>query len=507
MIAASRRMRRARLAIVAAGLLGAAGASRGRAPEAEPSPPAPQCDPLSAEASRGRAIFRKGTLSSGKPLVGALGGGDVTLSGREAACATCHGPAGTGTEEGGVAAPPITPEALFSPAGAQNRGAYTAEALATAIGEGRTPLPRELGPTMPRFRLEPAEMADLVAYLRCLGHDRDPGVSADEIRIGAALPLSGPLAERGAGVRAALATHFESVNAQGGVFGRRLALLVEDSAEAGEKAALERLTHAGVFALVGSVWSGAPEVDALLRAEEMPLLGPVAAGRAAKDGERVFHVQPGPEVLARVALKYLAQARPEARVWLVHTRDAAGDRWAEGARLEASRRGMALAGAIPFAPGAFEPARLREIARESGEAAILFSCSARELVAAALAVAPWKGTRIHAPAWLLAELAEDQRNAVAGRVLFVHPGLVGEQASAYVAARLAVEALKRAGAAPTRAGLVRALEELHDFESGLVPALSYGKNRRVGVMGAWLVQVDAPSARIRAVSDWIEVTP
>ena len=532
MIAASRSMRRARLTMVAVGLIAAASFSRDRAPEPPPSLPEPQCEPLSAQASRGRAIYRKGTNARGKPIVGALGGADVTLSGREAACATCHAPAGTGTEEGGVAAPPITPEVLFAPA--ENRGAYTADALATAIREGRTPLPRQLGTTMPRFRLEPAEMDDLLAYLRCLGHDRDPGVSADEIRLGAALPLGGPLAGLGESVRAVISAYFEDVNARGGVFGRRLALRVEDSAQgpAGERAALERLSHAEVFALVGSAWSGAPEVEAWLRAEELPLVGPVAAGRAVAAGDDlVFHVHPGTEVLARVAIKHLADTDAEKRVWLVHARDAAGLRWAEGARAEASRRGVALAGEIAFAPGGFEPTLLRAAARGGGGAIILFSGSARELTVAARAMERQKSVRIYAPTWVMAGV-EEESEAIVGRVLFVHPGLVGEgpgralegftaflrrhgmtardlgeKVSAYVAAGLVVEALKRAGASPTRAGLIAALEDLHDFESGLVPALSYGKNRRVGVMGARLVRVGEPKGRITAASDWIEVTP
>jgi ABC-type branched-subunit amino acid transport system substrate-binding protein len=529
-------MRRARLTVVAAGLLALASASRERTLELHPSHhPAPQCEPLSAQAARGRAIYRKGMTVGGEPIVGALSGADVTLSGRDAACASCHAQAGAGTEEGGVAAPPITPEALFAPAGAgrQERGAYTTEALAAAIREGRTPLPRQLGPSMPRFRLEPTEMDDLLAYLRCLGHDRDPGVSEDEIRLGAALPLVGPGGGLGASVRAVLSAYFEDVNAQGGVFGRRLALSVEDSAQgpAGERAALERLSRAGIFALVGSVWSGAPEVEASLRAEELPLVGPVAAGRAAAGGDLVFHVHPGPEVLARVAVKYLADERAEGRVWLVHARDAEGERWAEGARVEAARRGVSLAGAMVFAPGGFEPGLLREAVRGGGEAAILFSGSARELVAAARAMERQKAVHIYAPASLMAGL-EEESEAVARVVLFLYPGLVGEgpmralegftaflrdhgmtardmgeKVSAYVAARLVVEALKRAGASPTRSGLVAALEGLHDFESGLVPALSYGKNRRVGVMGARLVRVGEPRGRITAISDWIEVTP
>jgi len=452
-----------------------------------------------------------------------------------------------GTEEGGVTAPAITPEHLFTRADS----AYTDKTLALAIREGRTPKPGTLGFMMPRFRLDAGATSDLIAYLHCLGHDSDPGVSGDAIRLGAALPLSGRFAAAGAELRAVLLGSLADVNAQGGIFQRRLELLVEDSApeRGGEDAAVKRLIDQDVFALVGGVWSGSSGAKELLRAEELAVVGPVGAMdergeltidalartvTSAAEGE-VFHLQPGPDVLARVAVKHLSDERAKAgearRVRSIHARDEAGVRWAEGARVEAARRGIDWREGAVFEHGAFDARACADAAREEGMGAILFSGSAKELWACARALGQGSALRIYAPFAVMVganELAEE----AAQQVVFVYPGLVGEeldaglrgfasflrkhdiargqvafQASAYVSAKLVVEALKRTGARPTRQGFVAVLEGLRDFDSGVLPALSYGKNRRVGVMGARLVRVTAGGETVLPASGWIEVTP
>ncbi|KYF85321.1 hypothetical protein BE17_21060, partial [Sorangium cellulosum] len=84
------------------------------------------------------------------------------------------------------------------------------------------------------------------------------------------------------------------------------------------------------------------------------------------------------------------------------------------------------------------------------------------------------------------------------------------QASAYAAASVLVEALKRAGAHLTRPGLVAALEGLRAFDPGPGPAITFGRNRRVGAYGASLSRVDPSSvdvAHTAPVSAWVEVVP
>ena len=61
------------------------------------------------------------------------------------------------------------------------------------------------------------------------------GVTDDSILLGSHTPLSGPLQPWGAGSTGAAKIYFAGVNAQGGVHGRKIELLVEDSAYLGAK--------------------------------------------------------------------------------------------------------------------------------------------------------------------------------------------------------------------------------------------------------------------------------
>jgi hypothetical protein len=74
---------------------------------------------------------------------------------------------------------------------------------------------------------------------------------------------------------------------------------------------------------------------------------------------------------------------------------------------------------------------------------------------------------------------------------------------ALVATEIFIEALRRCGRVVSRACLVASLEGLYGFTTHLLPTLSYGVNRRIGALGAYVVQVD-PSSGLVLRADWIE---
>jgi cytochrome oxidase Cu insertion factor (SCO1/SenC/PrrC family)/ABC-type branched-subunit amino acid transport system substrate-binding protein len=493
---------------------------------------APSCAELTPAARRGKRIFQRGVSADGRPIEGAIVNGAATLSGREVACAGCHGPGGEGTVEGGFATPPITPERLSSPT--RERRAYDAAALALAIREGRSPSSRRLSPVMPQYRLREGDLSDLVAYLSCVGRDLDPGVTEGALRLGAALPLSGPTAAMGASMREVLSAAFSEVNAQGGIFQRRIELDVEDSGgSAGEAGATAHLLDRGALALLGAVWRGDPGLQARLSEERAPLLVTSGTGTLASDGV-VFQIQPGPDALARVAVERLAEARPAAPTadLIVHTRDDAGELWAAGARTEAARRGSPAPVTLAFEPRHLDVRAVASEARRQRARAILFWGPAEDLARCAAAFPPSSGVSIHAWLGSIAAEPEATRRQTFDRVLFLYSGPLGEeaqassdvlrsflrrsrapqgslgaQASAYVSARVLVEALKRAGAHVTREGLITALEGMRDFDAGPAPLVSFGRDRRIGVLGAQLVRLEPTSGVAVSASAWIDLVP
>src|SRR4051812_45135922 len=81
----------------------------------------------------------------------------------------------------------------------------------------------------------------------------EPGVTSNEILIGTSLPKSGPAGAYGA-VAGGAQAYFKSVNAHGGVYGRKLTLKVYDDGydPARTLANVKRLVQANnVFALLG----------------------------------------------------------------------------------------------------------------------------------------------------------------------------------------------------------------------------------------------------------------
>jgi len=58
------------------------------------------------------------------------------------------------------------------------------------------------------------------------------------------------------------------------------------------------------------------------------------------------------------------------------------------------------------------------------------------------------------------------------------------------AARILVHALELCGKDASRESLVTALEGLYEYETGLMPKITFGPNRRIGALGAYIVTID-----------------
>jgi ABC-type branched-subunit amino acid transport system substrate-binding protein len=514
----------------ALGMLLAVAACRKQEPPAVATP---------AQVKHGRGLFQRGVSPQGTPLLGRLGPERVELEGAVAACSRCHGPSGRGSREGGVEVPDITPGALHHAKARsledtedRSRPAYTRATLLRAITGGVTASGRTLGVAMPRYALTDADADGLLAYLQALEQAADPGLTPTTLTVGAALPLSGRLAPVGHEVQAVVRAVFADVNARGGLFRRRLELVVEDDAALHATAASSsgldataRLVDRDVFAMVASVRPSRLASDARLEEDGVPLVLPlpVDPGPLPEDGP-VFFLYPEAASLARLAVQQLAAtAEPALRrrpLAVVHPRDEAGRAWWEAVRAEAERRELTA----PLDWGADGEA----MTRAPLPFAVLYTGTSEGLAALVRALdARDPRVPVFAPATLAASFPEVRD----GRVLFLSsvglgehapdlkelgafmdrhglkPGHTAYQLGAYAAARVFVEAVTRAGADLTRASLRQHLESLRDFDTGASPPVSFGANRRVGVLGAQLSKVDGTTGQLVAASDWIPLSP
>ena len=144
--------------------------------------------------NEGEAIYRYGTLASGKPIE-AIREAGVRIAGKDAACVNCHRRSGFGSKEGFISIPPITGRYLFHPRAANagddylpyvesmraDRDPYTDAILARAIRGGLNSADQPFNYLMPHYELNDAEMAALIAYLKGLDQRTSPGVSDTEL--------------------------------------------------------------------------------------------------------------------------------------------------------------------------------------------------------------------------------------------------------------------------------------------------------------------------------------
>jgi hypothetical protein len=159
----------------------------------------------------GAAIYRRGVLAGGAPLLAARDGG-LAFSGAAAACANCHRRSGLGAKEGRQSVPPIAGSYLFNPrAGTTDdldlpfvdgmqadRDPYTETTLARAIRAGLRADGTPLSYLMPRYTLGDADMGQLIGYLKSLSPGAVPGVSQSVLHFATVVtPDSDPIKRQG----------------------------------------------------------------------------------------------------------------------------------------------------------------------------------------------------------------------------------------------------------------------------------------------------------------------
>jgi ABC-type branched-subunit amino acid transport system substrate-binding protein len=379
------------------------------------------------------------------------------------------------------------------------------------------------------------DLASLIAYLKVLERDDDPGVSASAVRIATVVPREGAAAGIGAAVRDAVQAAFDEINARGGIHGRTLELAVVPSG-AGAPQPLEEarrlLAQEPPFALVSGLAPGAEgELASIANDARIPLigpLGPVPSG-ARENGRFAFHLVAGMREQALALADWVARELRDPRdlVTVVHgSREGAEEaarsvlkRLRSRSRLRAER--VAYRGEVDAAMVARLRARNTKAVVFLGEDRDFGALTAE---AERLRWTPW----ILAPGALAARAATSAPRIFDGKVFLAYPALPAEEkardGAAVVAARatpverhpgarafaraaaiVLAEALRRTGRHLTREGLVQSLENLQDFDAGLGPRLAYGPGRRIGALGAYVVAVDLERHAFRDVSGWIRV--
>lgn len=500
-------------------------------------------NPLSPEESRGKQIYMLGTSKSGKEILAYLGEPALEVPGSTLACVNCHGVNGQGKPEGGIDPSNITWEALTKPYGVTHSSGrkhppYTARALEFAITRGLDPGGNKLLNAMPRYQMSKEDLGDLVLYLKRLGTDADPGISDDKILIGTAVPSNGPLAELGAAIKDVISAYFSEVNSQGGVYGRRLDLKFTETGvdAAATRNNVERLIKdERLFAMTGLFLAGAEtEVLPLLAQLAVPLVGPITLNPqpGAPVNRYVFYLVSGNAEQARALVSFVAK-KPELKehgLAVVYRQTGLNSSVLASIKEQAQKDFSKTPQIFEFSAGSFDAAGFVKQVKQNVPAAVFFLGSGEELSSFMTEAekASWF-PHILLPSGASANVFEAP-SGFDGKILLTVPtspvdhtteGLrefralaekyklppkhLAAQVTAYSSAKVLVDALKRVGKDLSREKLIHALEGFYDYHTGLTPAISYGPNRRIGAMGAYVVVVDLKEKKFVPAGGWVGI--
>lgn len=477
---------------------------------------------------RGKEIYLRGTSPSGREITARISEIDVPAS--TLACGGCHGLRGEGKTEGGVTAGNLTWSNLIKPYGhthttGRKHGAFTESALIRAVVNGVDPDGNELLVAMPRYKLSPEDMADLIAYIKRIDTDLDPGLTETNITVSAVLPSSGGLADTGAAMKDVLTAYFDNVNSRGGIFSRKIDLRIADSGAGGATTANAAQAFARkeqVFAFVSGLSAGSdPQIAALTRTEEIPFIGPSTLLPHLENpaNKYLFYLLPGISEQA-MALVNFAALRPEikkATTAIVYgdatLSSAAGNAAAE----QAQKSQLPIAKKIVFNSAGFDPQSIVKELKSSNVDYLFFFGDTKEQTSLLneAAAAAWSPNLLLIGTLSGTDMSSILRPGSSNQVFLAFPTVpsdIGNEAgaefralqekykfparhlaaqlSAFAAAKVLVEGLTRAGRDLSREKLINALDSLYEYETGLTPRLTFGPNRRVGAAGAHIITFD-----------------
>lgn len=431
--------------------------------------------PLTPAEKRGRHIYQHGESSAGRPITALAGG--TELGAGIFACGTCHGPDGRGVPEGNVAPSDIRWSTLQTiQLQGRKRPRYDEERLARAIKEGVDSAGNELSPVMPRFRMGGEDLADLVAYLKRLGDEPQPGLAADSITVATAAP--------GTMTRTVIEAYCKNVNAAGGIFGRTLHIADVPPAEA--------------FAVIGA----AEGVESAFDGERIPLITPFPTAAPAPSSFFLFSTL---ESQALALAKYASAPPSGAKTRNVHVlhdgtpaaNDAAmalgpntnATKWDAVAKAQRSDDDLLFL----LGSGVDTNAVLRGLEALRWKPRLLI---AGANVTAEVFRSPFP-LLIAAPT-LPTDLTDDGRREL--RAFAERHALpldqLSTQLATYGAVKVFVEGLKRSGRDLTREKLIASLEQLYQFATGVTPPVSYSRNRHIGSAGAHILAVDGETREL-----------
>jgi ABC-type branched-subunit amino acid transport system substrate-binding protein len=350
---------------------------------------------------------------------------------------------------------------------------------------------------------------------------QEAGVTVDRILFGQAAAMSGPSSALGVKMRQGILAAFAEVNAKGGVHGRKLELISRDDGYDPDRSVLQTfrlLEEDKVFALIGAVGTPTSLVTVpIAKAQGVPFIGPFtgAGFLRGRDLTNVVNIRASYAAEAESWVKHLTEDRHIKRIAIFYQDDPYGRDGLAGVKLALEKRGMELAAEATYERntkavasamrtlkraepeavvmvGTYAPcAEFIKLARNGGFNPVFVNISFVGAVALAEALGhegegvivsqvvpfPWDTSTKVVADYQAAERLIDPE---------LEPDFISLEG--YLSGRLATVALELVGPHPTRAGLLRVINEVGQFDiSG--DRLSVGHKTQDTAAGVFLTLI------------------
>src|ERR1700731_3692235 len=328
------------------------------------------------------------------------------------------------------------------------------------------------------------------------------GVSSDTILFGQVAALEGPSSALGQGMRQGILAAFAEVNAKGGVHGRKLKLVSRDDGYDPDRSVAETtklIEKDKIFALIGAV--GTPTAIAtvpIASARNVPFIGPFSGAEFLRKPElhNVVNIRASYSAEAEAWIKHLTEDLHFKNIAIFYQDDSFGRDGLSGVKAALAKRGLELS-----AEGTFERntravgSALRAIKRADPEAVVMVGtygpCAEFIKLAHTRGFNPTFVNVSFVGANALAkELGAEGKGVIVSQVVplpwdtsvrvvadyqaaqkILDPHLTPDFVSleGYLSGRLVAAALEMTGPNPTRADLLRVINEVGRFDiSGTV---------------------------------------
>lgn len=386
---------------------------------------------------------------------------------------------------------------------------------------------------MPLYDMSEQDLDDLAAYLQRLGTLDPPGVSAQEIVIATLVPLEGSLAPLGEAIEQILGAYFTQVNAAGGIFGRKLKLAIYPLPGDGSFPAAKVagwLDKHQPFALLSPVLTDPrADLNALQESTLLPAIGPFTLFPQTSYARNrySFYLYSGLQEQISALLKYKTQQRAALpKLAIVYPENRGLDQLVAEIDSAAANFHWPQVAKRSYRPETLTTEQTTATAATSDLLIFLGNEQQAETFLAAMDKKKWPG-EILIPGVLAGKILSTAPDSFSGRLHLSYPTLPVDRRpwgrrelanlqsaplsqhhlqvkiSAYTAAKILVEALRKAGRQLDRQQLISKLESFYQFQTGLTPPLSFSKNRHIGSLGAYVITYKGRQTSLQG--EWIDL--